>query len=91
MNRLSIMVGLLLILIMPQAWGATKSPYPNPNRQTAWNNITDGVHTFGQNSQQTKMTLRKLHNARTRARLKSINQAKAAKFKARRQAWINSQ
>jgi hypothetical protein len=90
MNRLFLILGLSFIFIMPQAWGATTSPYPNPYRQTIWNNVTDAVHTFGQNSQQTQATLRKLHRARTRARLKSIGQANAAKFKARRQAWLNS-
>lgn len=91
MNRLFFVLCLLLILIMPQALGATTSPYPNPNRQTMWNNLTDAVHTFGQDSQQTQATLKKLHSARTRTRLKSINQANAAKHKAKRQAWLNSQ
>jgi hypothetical protein len=91
MNRLFFTVVLLLMLIMPQAWGATNSPYPNPNRQTAWNNITDGVHTFGQNPQQAKATLTKLHYARRKNRLKSIKLANAAKIKAKRQAWLNSQ
>jgi predicted lipoprotein len=90
MRRLFLILGLALILIMPQAWGATTSPYPNPNRQTMWNNITDAAHTFGQNAQQTQTTLRKLHRARTKTRLKSISQANAAKIRARRQAWLNS-
>ena len=89
MNRLFFMMGLLFIFIIPQAWGST-SPYPNPYRQTMWNNLTDAVHTFGQNTQQTRTTLWKLHNARTRARLNSINQANQAKLKAQRQAWLNS-
>ena len=86
MNRLLWMTGLLFILIVPQAWGQT-TQYPNPYRQTIWNNFTDAVHTFGQNSQRTHATLEKLHDARTNARLKSIRQANFARFKARRQAW----
>lgn len=91
MNRMIFILGLLLVLIMPQtSWATTKSPYPDPYRQTMWNSLTDAVHTFGQNAQQTRATLRKLHNARTVARLKSISQAEQAKFKAKRQAWLNS-
>jgi hypothetical protein len=75
MNRLLLMMGLLLILIMPQAWGYT-SKYPNPYRQTMWNSMTDGMHTFGQSSRQAGLTKMKLHNARTKARINSINQAR---------------
>jgi hypothetical protein len=75
-------MGLLLILIVPQAWGST-SQYPNPYRQTTWNNLTDKVHTLGQSPRQATLTKMKLHNARTRARINSINQAK-------RQAWLKS-
>ena len=90
MNRPFCILVLLLIFIIPCAWGGTTSPYPNPYRQTMWNSLTDGIHTFGQDPQQSQATLRKLHTARTRARLKSISQANAAKFKAKRQAWLNS-
>lgn len=75
MNRLFFMMGLLLIFIMPQAWGST-SPYPNPYRQTMWNNVTDGVHTLGQSPRQAALTKSRLHNARTRARINSINGAR---------------
>jgi len=92
MIRLLMMVALFLMLVMPQAsWASTASPYPDPYRQTAWNNITDGVHTFGQNAQQRKKTLGKLHNARTNARLNSISKAEMAKRRAKMQAWRNSQ
>ena len=72
----------LLILITSPAL-ASSGHYPDPNRQTIWNNITDGVHTLGQNPTQAKRTKQRLHNARRMARQKSINQAK-------RQAWLNS-
>jgi len=67
------------------------SPYPNPYRQTTWNNITDGINTLGQDSQQKQTTLRKLHNQRTRNRLRNISEANRAKLKAKHQAWLNSQ
>ena len=35
--------------------GAT-TQYPNPNRQTMWNNLTDCMHTLGQTPQQAKLT-----------------------------------
>jgi len=90
MKRLLPVLILMFILTSSQAWAFT-SQYPNPYRQTIWNNITDGVHTFGQNTQQTQATLKKLHNARTRARLTSINRAVSAKRRAQIQAWQNSQ
>ena len=85
-----IVLSLLLIFMVPQAWGST-SPYPNPDRQTMWNNLTDSIHTMGQTPQQTKRTLLQLHNKRARTRLDSINRDATAKNKARVQAWINSQ
>ena len=75
MNRRFFMMGLLFILVVPQAWGST-SQYSNPYRQTTWNNLTDGVHTWGQTHQQAALTKRKLHNARARARIHSINRAR---------------
>ena len=89
MRRRFFIMGLLFILIVPQAWGAT-SQYPNPYRQTMWNNLTDSIHTLGQKPQQAALTKRKLHNARARTRLKSISQANQAKLKAQRQAWLKS-
>jgi hypothetical protein len=75
MNRLFLTVCLVFILVTPQAW-ATMTQYPNPYRQTMWNNFTDGIHTLGQSPYEAKMTKRKLHQARTRARLHSINLAR---------------
>ena len=75
MNRLFITFGLLFILIVPQAWPAT-SQYPDPNRVTMWNSITDSMHTWGQKPRQAQMTKMQLRNARAIARLKSIKQAK---------------
>jgi len=82
-------MGLLFILCIPQAWAST-SAYPNPYRQTMWNDFTDSMHTLGQNPSQKRVTLIRLHNIRTRARLTSINQANQAKVAAQRQAWLNS-
>jgi len=89
MNRFFLIMGLLFILIIPQAWGST-SAYPNPYRQTMWNDFTDTIHTLGQKPLQKRVTLMRLHNARTRARLTSINQANQTKVAAQRQAWLNS-
>ena len=75
MNRRFFMMGLLFILVVPQAWGST-SQYSNPYRQTTWNNLTDKIHTLGQTPGQAALTKRKLHNARARTRIRSINQAK---------------
>jgi len=91
MNRLFLMMLLIVLFIAPQAWGATTTQYPNPYRQTMWNNITDGVHTMGQNSVQTQATINKLHAARLKARLQSINQDSIAKRKAKMKAWQASQ
>jgi hypothetical protein len=81
MNRLVFLMCLFLIFIMPQAWGYT-SKYPNPYRQTMWNNMTDALHTMGQSSGQAKFTKMKLHNARSLARINSIN-------KANRRVWMH--
>jgi len=78
MNRLFLIIALILILITPQAWGAT-SPYPNPYRQTMWNNLTDSIHTIGQSPQQAKLTKKRLHNQRTGARIKNMYQARRNK------------
>jgi 2-keto-3-deoxy-galactonokinase len=82
MKRRFFMMGLLFILIIPQA-SATASQYSNPYRQTMWNNLTDGVHTLGQSPKQAALTKTKLYNARTRARVHSINRARS-------QAWLKS-
>ena len=74
MNRLFLMM-ILLLFIVPQAW-ASDDQYPSPYRQTMWNSMTDGLHTLGQNPHQASLTLRKLHRARTNARLRSINRAR---------------
>lgn len=86
MNRVFFTLILLFILAIPQAWGQT-SQYPNPYRQTMWNNVTDGIHTFGQNARQTKSTLQKLHYARTKSRIQSIMKDRKAKM----HIWQNSQ
>ena len=90
MNRLFLIMGLLLIFIMPPAWGAV-SRYPDPHRQTMWNDLTDSVHTLGQTPYQTKKTKAKLHAARDQARLDSIQQDWQAKHKAKMKAWQESQ
>jgi hypothetical protein len=80
MNRLVIMMCLFLIFIMPQAWGGYTPKYPDPYRQTLWNNMTDAWHTVGQSPAQAKFTKMRLRNARAKTRVNSINQAN-------RQAW----
>ncbi|MDE2028108.1 MAG: hypothetical protein KGK03_05490 [Candidatus Omnitrophica bacterium] len=91
MNRLLLMAFLAMIFMMPQAWGYTKSPYPNPYRQTMWNDFTDSMHTLGQSPAQANKTKMKLHSLRTQTRLNDINTAEMAKFRAKRQAWVRSQ
>ena len=81
MRRLFFMLVCVLVLTMPPAL-ASSGNYPDPNRQTIWNNLTDGIHTLGQSPTQAKRTKQHLHNARRITRQKSINQAK-------RQAWLN--
>ena len=82
MRRLFFILVCLLMLTMTPAL-ASSGNYPDPNRQTIWNNITDGLHTLGQSPAQAQRTKQHLHNARRMARQRSINQAK-------RQAWLNS-
>jgi hypothetical protein len=83
MNRLFFMVGLLFILIVPQA-GAQLTTNPNPYRQTTWNNITDSVHTWGQTPRQAALTKTRLRMVRAKTRIKNINLAK-------RKAWMRGQ
>ena len=75
MKRRILTFCLLLILIVPQAWGAM-TKYPDPDRVTTWNNMTDSVHTWGQTPKQANLTKMKLHNQRAKARWNSIKQAK---------------
>jgi len=82
MRRLFFM-GMCLLMLTTSLALASSGNFPDPNRQTIWNNLTDGIHTLGQNPAQAKKTKQHLHNARRMARQKSINQAK-------RQAWLNS-
>jgi len=82
MNRLIILLGLSLILVVPQALAAT-TQFPDPSRRTMWNNFTDTVNTLGQTPFQAQTTKRKLFNARYNARVRSINQA-------RQQAWLHA-
>jgi len=74
MKRLFLTVACLLMLTTLSASPALAN-YPDPNRQTMWNNITDSMHTLGQNPAQARKTKQRLHNARRRARINSINQA----------------
>jgi hypothetical protein len=83
MDRLFFIMGLLFIFIVPQAWGQS-SQYPNPNRQTTWNNITDKVHTWGKTPAQAAIIKRRLHTKRTQTRIRNINKAK-------QQAWLHGQ
>ena len=80
MNRLFLILALLFLLVLPLfSWAGE---YPDPNRQTAWNNLTDGVHTLGQSPQQASLTKKRLHKARTKARKHSIYLAEKAKAQA---------
>ena len=81
MSRLILAVIFLTAMMTPLAW-AKFVKYPNPYRQTMWNSFTDSIHTIGQSGHQATATKMKLHNMRTNARLRSINQA-------RRNAWLN--
>ena len=74
MKRVLLIVIFLFILILPQAF-ATANQYPNTNRQTMWNNLTDSIHTLGQSPQQAQITKARLHYKRRIARQNSINQA----------------
>ena len=76
MNRIK-WLALLFLLIVPQISWSAASTYPNPYRQTTWNTFTDKMHTLGQSPQQAQLTVRKLHQARTNARLISINREKS--------------
>lgn len=87
MKRVFLTAVILFMVMMPHVSWAVTSPYPDPNRQTAWNSFTDAIHTFGQNSKQTKATIQKLHSARFEARNQSIYLANKAKMK----AWQKSQ
>ena len=75
MKRLFILAVLFLMMMVPQSWASTPQ-YPNPYRQTMWNSMTDSMHTLGQNQHQTAASLRRLHQARTNARMRSINESR---------------
>jgi len=68
MIRLIFLMSLLMVLVMPKAWAG----YPNPYRQTLWNDLTDSIHTLGQSPQKARTTKIKLHYLRTQARTTSI-------------------
>ena len=76
MKRQIFIVFLLFVFIVPQAMAATY-PYSDPNRQTLWNNITDGVHTLGKNPTQAQIIKNNLRNQRRQARINSINQTRS--------------
>lgn len=82
MRRLFFMMVCLFMLTTLPALASTGN-YSDVNRQTMWNNMTDGLHTLGQSPAQAKRTKQHLHNVRRKARQNSINQAK-------RQAWLNN-
>ena len=82
MRRLLLTMLLLLIFVTPQAWAALKSKYPDPERQTMWNNLTDKMHSLGQSPKQAALTKMRLHNERAIVRTKDINRVK-------KQAWLN--
>ncbi len=67
---------------MPSSW-ALQNKYPDPNRQTLWNKLTDSLHTMGQSPRQAALTKSRLHNTRLRKRSSDIQ-------KARRKAWLNT-
>ena len=85
MNRLFCMF-IFVVIMLPQAWGAT-GQYPDPNRQTMWNNMTDGLHTMGQNPQQAKWAKMRLRNARALARINKMNQVANARHKSQIKLW----
>jgi hypothetical protein len=92
MNRIYVQTVLLILFIIPQAWGAkTWSTYPDPNRQTLWNNLTDSLHTMGETPRQAKLTRMKLHEERFRARYTSIQHDAQAKHNAKMKAWMEGQ
>ena len=82
MNRQMVLLAISFMLMVPQVHAAP-TQYPDPARQTMWNNITDSVHTIGQSPQQAQLTKRRLYNARYNARVRSVNQA-------RQQAWLHA-
>jgi len=88
MNRRFFMVCFLFLTLISTAW-ANPGQYPDPQRQTFWNDLTDGMHTLGQDPRHKNATLKRLHNARTAARIRSINKDKLAKFHAKRKCLSN--
>jgi len=83
MKRWFMAVTLLLIFVVPQAWGQT-AQNAVINRQTMWNNLTDSIHTIGQTPRQAAWTKMRLHAQRARTRFKSITLAK-------QKAWMQDQ
>ena len=91
MIRLIITVFLSILFVAPEASWAKTSQYPDPNRQTIWNNLTDTMHTVGQDPQQAKRTKLKLHSIRNTTRSRDVQLAAQAKRKARMKVWQDSQ
>ena len=75
MRKVLLFAVVLLMMPLTQGWSAVNQ-YPNPNRQTLWNNLTDSINTIGQTPQQAQMTKLKLHALRFNARVQSVIQAK---------------
>jgi hypothetical protein len=83
MKRIIFITTLFIILLIPQVWAST-TQYPNPYRQTMWNDFTDKLNTIGQTTTQARMTKIRLHQIRTETRINDINRA-------RRAAWLSHQ
>jgi len=76
----------LLIMIATPSWAEispTMQQYKDANRQNLWNNMTDSLHTIGQNPKKASLTKKKLHATRAQNRLKNIKAANKKK-------WVNS-
>ena len=96
MNRFCLILGILLILIVPQAFDASAS-CSGPYCDNVFNKMTDSLATVGKDPATAKQI--KIHRQRIRRlnRQRSVIRANAAKAKAnqananaRRKAWLNS-
>jgi len=84
MIRLLLMTGLLLISIVPQAWGSMKLP-------AACNGFLNKTITNAENIWNTPSQAQANVWRRCNAIVQAKQAAKLKALKARRQAWINSQ
>jgi len=90
MNRWFLMTGLLLIFILPQISWSAGSQCPGPSCENIFNTVSDSVATLGKDPTTAQKITYQRRKTRRLNRQKSINQANMAKYKAKRQAWINS-